>query len=883
MKRIIHTLAHTHWDREWYFTDCEARVLLSKAFDEVLDKLEENEELLYYHLDGQSSLIESYLEQKPDEMNRIKKLVECGRLLIGPWYTQPDVFNIHGESIIRNIKYGTEYAKEMGKCMNIAYLPDTFGFNAQLPQIVSGCGLDGIIVRRGYNPETHGNTEMLWEALDGTKVLTAVQAYGYSVAHPKKGGRNRNFSKENLYRETYPIIDNIKNLSGSENVMCPVGGDQVSIDENFNLFINKLNEYKYTEDQYIQSSIPEYMDAIRKEADKLHVFKGEFREPVYSRVHKTIGSSRYDIKKANHDAEQELLRVAEPISCIAKDLGFWYDQSSLDRAWKLILQSHAHDSMGGCNSDATNREILLRCNQSEQIAFAIFNILAKNICLNIKDKCGYNSHFVIFNGSIDEEIRTSEHILATNSKCFKLFDINDKEIEFDTVEQIKYRKPRKIILTADGEKEELVEEFFYVTKIALDKINVPALGYAAVYIKEVEDTESITENVESIENKHYKLEVVDGKITLTDKINNRVLSDFIYFEDMSDDGDLYDYSPLKDEVEIIINEAKAVKGVKGNILNELELLYSFKLPKALQEDRQARCSEMVDQEIRLKCRLWNNSNRIDFTAEYDNSVKDHRVRVIFDAGTSFTNVYADLPFGFINRSSNVDKKFVKQAEVPVNVEPLQNSIIVPLGDTRYMSVLVKGLKEYQVLEERKLAVSLFKGVGKLGKNDLLYRPGRASGREVDSPEGQLCKKLTFEFSMLFINDQEGVPYYNTAKELDGYLNPAASYQKQVLKTDIKKLDYFDVYIKDNKVEDIYSCINGDYLKESRLIFSSISFISTGEKLLRLYNPSNTKITLDMNKIVNSDRTLVCDFLGNNRIYCQEHVVNEFQAVNLIIK
>ncbi|MBU3135498.1 hypothetical protein KPL39_04370 [Clostridium gasigenes] len=883
MKKIIHTLAHTHWDREWYFTDSEARVLLSKAFDEVLDTLEENKKLLYYHLDAQSSLIESYLEQKPNQIDRIKKLVNEGCLLIGPWYTQPDVFNIHAESIIRNLKYGIEYAENIGKCMNIAYLPDTFGFNAQMPQIVAGCGLDGIILRRGYNPDLHGKTEMIWEALDGTKSLTAVQAYGYSVSHPKKGGRNRDFSRENLDIETYPLIDNIKKLSGSKHIMCAVGGDQVAIDADFNIFVEKLNEYKYTDDEYIQSSIPIYMDTIRKEIDTLDIFKGEFRDPVYSRVHKTIGSSRYDIKKENHDAEQELIRIAEPISCIAENLGFWYDQSSLDRAWKLILQSHAHDSMGGCNSDITNEEVLLRCKQAKQIAFSAFNIIAKNICLNIEENTKYNSHFIIFNSSVDEVLKTSEHTLATDSKYFELFDINDNLIKFDVLEQIKYRKPRNIVLTPEGEKEEILDEYFYVTKIALDKVVVPALGYSTLYIRNLEDFNVKSIDVEAIQNKLFKIEVKDSKLTLTDKFKNKVISNFMCFEDMSDDGDLYDYSPLKGEKEVIINEVKVVKVIIGDVLSEMDMLYKFILPKDINIERTRRSEEMVSQELKVKCRLWNNSDRIDFKIDYNNTVMDHRLRVLFNLEQSYKNVYADLPFGYIKRLSNKKMNLKTQSEVPINIEPLQNSIIVPLDQKKYMAVMVKGLKEYQVIDEKILAITLFKGVGKLGKNDLLYRPGRASGREVDAREGQLNKELTFDFSIMFINNEEKVPYFKVARALESYLNPGLSYQKQVLKKDIQKLDYFDISIKTNRVEPVYGFINGDYLTESGLIFSSLSYTSNNEKLLRVFNPSDEEIVVDINKISKSNKIIACDMLGNNKKDEVKCIVNKFQAINFIIK
>lgn len=37
-----HIIQHTHWDREWYFTNEDAIVLSDQVFTEVLDELERN-------------------------------------------------------------------------------------------------------------------------------------------------------------------------------------------------------------------------------------------------------------------------------------------------------------------------------------------------------------------------------------------------------------------------------------------------------------------------------------------------------------------------------------------------------------------------------------------------------------------------------------------------------------------------------------------------------------------------------------------------------------------------------------------------------------------------------------------------------------------------
>ena len=143
MKKIknIVVLPHTHWDREWYFTSSKSLVYSLKDFDEILDYLEDNSEIESFILDGQTSIIEDYLQMRPENTDRMKALVTKKRIMTGPWYTQPDTLVISGESLIRNLLYGTRSAKELGHSMAMGYLPDSFGMSAQMPMIYNGFGI----------------------------------------------------------------------------------------------------------------------------------------------------------------------------------------------------------------------------------------------------------------------------------------------------------------------------------------------------------------------------------------------------------------------------------------------------------------------------------------------------------------------------------------------------------------------------------------------------------------------------------------------------------------------------------------------------------------------------------------------------------------------
>ena len=178
----VHITPHMHWDREWYFTTEESRILLVNNMEEILCRLEQDNEYKYYVLDGQTAILEDYFAVKPENKDRVKKQVEAGKLIIGPWYTQTDTTIVSAESIVRNLMYGMRDCLAFGEPMKIGYLPDSFGMSGQLPHIYNGLGITRTMFWRGCS-ERHGTdkTEFLWQSSDGSEVTAQVLPLGYAI------------------------------------------------------------------------------------------------------------------------------------------------------------------------------------------------------------------------------------------------------------------------------------------------------------------------------------------------------------------------------------------------------------------------------------------------------------------------------------------------------------------------------------------------------------------------------------------------------------------------------------------------------------------------------------------------------------------------------
>ena len=124
-KRVF-IVPHTHWDREWYLPFQRFRYNLVHLIDELLKILQEEDYV--FMLDGQTVVLEDYLEIRPEKKEQLLQRIKEGKISVGPWYLLPDEWLVGGESLIRNLEFGQSIASEFKiPLMDIAYLPDQFG------------------------------------------------------------------------------------------------------------------------------------------------------------------------------------------------------------------------------------------------------------------------------------------------------------------------------------------------------------------------------------------------------------------------------------------------------------------------------------------------------------------------------------------------------------------------------------------------------------------------------------------------------------------------------------------------------------------------------------------------------------------------------------
>ena len=172
-----HLVSHTHWDREWYLPFQNFRLKLVHLVDNLLDLLDEDPNYKYFMLDGQTIVLDDYLDIRPEREADLCAHIQSGRILIGPWYILPDEFLVSPEALIRNLLHGERSALQFGARMDVGYIPDPFGHIGQMPQILQGFGIQHASVQRGLSEQP---CEFWWQSPDGSKVFMGYLRDSYA-------------------------------------------------------------------------------------------------------------------------------------------------------------------------------------------------------------------------------------------------------------------------------------------------------------------------------------------------------------------------------------------------------------------------------------------------------------------------------------------------------------------------------------------------------------------------------------------------------------------------------------------------------------------------------------------------------------------------------
>ncbi|ELU16163.1 hypothetical protein CAPTEDRAFT_182455 [Capitella teleta] len=338
-------VGNCHIDSAWLWPYDETIRKCARSFSSTIRLLEKYPD--YTFACSQAQQFEWVKSHYPSLYNEIRHYVKQGRFIpVGGCWIEMDGNIPSGESFIRQFLYGQKFfQEEFGITCKEFWLPDTFGYSAQLPQIMRLSGIERFVTQKiSWNiVNKFPHHTFWWKGIDGSRVLTHFPpGDSYTMnAEPK----------EILFTE-----ENFKDKGRSDSSLYLYGwgdGGQGPTAE----MIERLQRMKdFNGLPKVEFSSPEEFFHRVEDHDsrKLCNWSGE----LYLEMHNGTYTTQAKTKAYNRQCEL-LLRSAEALSCLALlKSELTYPAEEIERIWKLTLLNQFHDVLPGSSINMVYKDAI---------------------------------------------------------------------------------------------------------------------------------------------------------------------------------------------------------------------------------------------------------------------------------------------------------------------------------------------------------------------------------------------------------------------------------------------------------------------------------------------------------------------------------------------
>jgi mannosylglycerate hydrolase len=716
-------VSHFHWDREWYRTFQAYRARLVDAVDTVLE-LSANDDGFRFVLDGQAVLVEDYLAVRPAQREALTGAIAGGRISVGPWYVQPDTLLPSGESLVRNLLVGRQVGTAMGRCSRVAYVPDSFGHPAQLPQLFAGFGLAPFVYWRGNGNELDRLGERWrWVAPDGSTVDAFVLLGGYY---------NAAFVPPEISDAAVQLIEGIRQERGDSAgfALLMNGFDHMQPDSHIGAVCDEIaRRTGWTVERGLLDDLP------RADRDALPEYRGDLRGARIANLLPGAASARLPAKALARRLERLLEGWLEPWAAIAPLFYVEDERTALATAWRALLQSQAHDSLLGCTIDAVAEQVSGRLKEAYE--------LADHTLARVLERLGGLGRARMLPATVEQDV------VVFNPSPYEHSDVVRVSLDDYPVLRMPLGKPALSPLTLaaaggsgfslDGIPARVVPSVdatrprwipgvppMDVEFVARD---LPAMGCRRFRLAPSPAAPDQIDDGRDIECAEAAVHANDDG-TLDVRIGEQRWRNLLALEDTGDRGDTYDFEPVPADPGASLFALEITRRRHGTGLDALIVRRHLDAPSALTADRKRRDNEHGKIVVEVEASIVPGVPRVDLRVTVDNRVSDHRLRALFPTGVPTLRFLAATTFDISERTTETPDDTTWVHSAPTTFP--QHGWVCAGG----LTVVAPDLPEAEVTSDGTIAITLLRAVGWLSRFDLPSRPIPA-GPEMPTPGAQL--------------------------------------------------------------------------------------------------------------------------------------------------
>ena len=340
---IVYAIGHCHIDTCWLWPWAETKRKVARSWSNQCDLMDRYPEHRFTCSQAQQY---KWLEQLyPTLFDRVKSKVKKGTFQpVGGSWVEHDTNMPSGESLVRQFLYGQRFFEShFGERCRTFWLPDTFGYSTQLPQLCRLAGMNRFFTQKlsWNNINNFPHTTFNWVSLDGSQVICHMAPAETYTADAHFGDVKRSVTQHKSLNE-----DNTSLLVFGKGD----GGGGPTFEH-----LEKLRRCRGMSDKTgllprvkMGDSVDDFFDRLeQKEADgttKLVTWYGE----LYFELHRGTYTTQANNKLGNRKSEI-LMHDIEYLATLAtlKDKSYKYPKKEIDDMWEGILLCQFHDCLPG--------------------------------------------------------------------------------------------------------------------------------------------------------------------------------------------------------------------------------------------------------------------------------------------------------------------------------------------------------------------------------------------------------------------------------------------------------------------------------------------------------------------------------------------------------
>jgi mannosylglycerate hydrolase len=785
---------HTHWDREWYAPFQVYRARLVRLLDALLPLLEEDLSYARFLLDGQTVVVDDYLEIRPEAAETLRHLAAAGRVSVGPWMVLMDEFMVSGETIVRDLQLGMRQGTALGGAMPVGYLPDMFGHIAQMPQILRLARLEHAVVWRGV-PSAVKQTAFWWEGPDGSRVRAEYLYGSYS------NGRDLPDDAKQLVARARSYELELGPARLADGAMLLMNGTDHQMPQPW--LGRVVAEANAIQDDYsfVVTSLPEYL--AEQPAERLTTWQGELRSGARANVLMGVASNRVDVHQACAAAERALERRGERLSALLFPADR-YPKALLAIGWRNLVLNSAHDSSCACSHDEVVDQVLVRYYEARQIGDTLVREALHHLASEVDAPTGSTLvvnptagdrggvvrghvpgegpvHFVSPDGTplptqlmgtvggegfsttvTGQKVRWVLEMMRGPEFAGTRIGSYDVERTADGTIELRFHgvhagEPATDLQELRDELLGLGEQgatfrFRVLMPPTRDVIfaadAVPGFGWRTYTAVDGEGPGSdVTARPATIANEHLEVRI-DGETYSIRTRDGLTIDGLGRLVDGGDGGDTYNYSPPGEDVVVDRPEAVEVHVLEaGPVRARVRIDATYRWPTHAVGDQRScsrRAEETAAVTVRTTLELRRGERFLRVHTELDNTCRDHRLRAHFPLPARVSGSDAECAFAVVHRGLTAEGG-PNEYGLPTFVS--RRFVDASDGEVG-LTVLHDGLLEYEIVDDgSELALTLLRATGYLSRAELALRPNPAGPMD-PVPGAQMLGAHAVDYAVL---------------------------------------------------------------------------------------------------------------------------------------